>query len=71
MGGFDPTADVDFRKWRGEKHYREKHVRRDMQQLLQSLEYLVERSDGHLMPDERAMLQQIADDYGLEWPDNL
>lgn len=70
MGGMDPTAEVTRKKLRSGEYFFAEHVRRDMQHMLSSIAHHV-GDGGFLLCDERPMLQQIADDYGLEWPDEL
>jgi hypothetical protein len=71
MCGTDPTAEVTKRRMKGGEFFLADHVRRDMQHLLASIAHHVGEHDGFLLSDERPLLQQIADDYGLEWPDEL
>lgn len=71
MGGIDIHAPLDKVRRKGETYLRQKHVKRDMQNMLDSLYYMTTRHGDELMQDERSMLMQIAEDHGLRWPEGL
>lgn len=70
MGGVDHAPPARRRRIRGDDYIRAEDVRRDVATVMACLFARLDMAGDNLMSDERPMIQRIADDYGVRWPDD-